>query len=593
MATDTPLMSGTEPVNVNKDAEETNPLLYAIDENPPLYLSILLGFQHYLTMFGATVGLPFVLSQLLCFANDANVISEVLSTIFFCSGLVTLLQSTLGVRLPIVQGGTYTFIAPTMAIMKIRKKCSEVNSIQATSGPVLNFTSTMSALAFNMTSTTPFNMTSTTSATVTSDGDDEWKIRMREIQGAIILSSLFQVVIGFSGVMGFILKYIGPLTIAPTIALVGLPLFKTAGYFAGAQWGIALLTIFFITLFSQVLRNVNLPLGRVKIPVFKLFPVLLSNFICWILSAILTAASVFEDGSRARTDFRTNVIKESSWFRVPYPGQWGRPTVSAPAVIGMLAGVIASMVESIGDYYACARLAGAPPPPQHALNRGLGCEGLGCLITGLWGTGNGTTSYSENIGAIGITRVGSVRVIQCGAVLMILLSIIGKFGALFVTVPDPVVGGIFIVMFGMITAVGLSSLQFIDMSSMRNLFVLGVSLFMGMVIPSWIESNPLQPEKESYIQIFQVLLSTNMAVGGLTGFLLDNVIPGTKQERGLIKWRNSFGANNQVNKVASVHVYDPPFLTENFKKSLFCKIVPFLPYYGDNGAEDVEENSAL
>lgn len=86
-------------------------------------------------------------------------------------------------------------------------------------------------------------------------------------------------------------------------------------------------------------------------------------------------------------------------------GQWGRPTVSAPAVIGMLAGVIASMVESIGDYYACARLAGAPPPPQHALNRGLGCEGLGCLITGLWGTGNGTTSYSENIGAIGITRV--------------------------------------------------------------------------------------------------------------------------------------------------------------------------------------------
>ena len=86
-------------------------------------------------------------------------------------------------------------------------------------------------------------------------------------------------------------------------------------------------------------------------------------------------------------------------------GQWGLPTVTVASVFGMLAGVLASMLESIGDYYACAKLCGAPPPPKHALNRGLGCEGLGCLITGAWGTGNGTTSYSENISAIGITRV--------------------------------------------------------------------------------------------------------------------------------------------------------------------------------------------
>lgn len=71
----------------------------------------------------------------------------------------------------------------------------------------------------------------------------------------------------------------------------------------------------------------------------------------------------------------------------------------------MLAGVIASMIESIGDYYACARLSGAPPPPAHAVNRGIAMEGLGCLLAGLWGTGNGTTSYSENIGAIGLTKV--------------------------------------------------------------------------------------------------------------------------------------------------------------------------------------------
>lgn len=94
----------------------------------------------------------------------------------------------------------------------------------------------------------------------------------------------------------------------------------------------------------------------------------------------------------------------------PYPGQWGLPVVLGAGVVGMLAGVIVGIVESIGDYYACARLAGAPPIPNHALNRGLTIEGLGCLLAGVIGTGSGTTSFSENVGAIGITRVGSRRV---------------------------------------------------------------------------------------------------------------------------------------------------------------------------------------
>ena len=88
-----------------------------------------------------------------------------------------------------------------------------------------------------------------------------------------------------------------------------------------------------------------------------------------------------------------------------FVGQWGTPTVSLAGVFGMLAGVLASMIESIGDYYACARLSGAPAPPKHAVNRGIGIEGIGCLLAGAWGSGNGTTSYSENVGALGVTKV--------------------------------------------------------------------------------------------------------------------------------------------------------------------------------------------
>ena len=75
----------------------------------------------------------------------------------------------------------------------------------------------------------------------------------------------------------------------------------------------------------------------------------------------------------------------------------------------MLAGVLASMIESVGDYYAAARLSGAPPPPTHAINRGIGMEGIACILAGAWGSGNGTTSYSENIGALGITKVGLLK----------------------------------------------------------------------------------------------------------------------------------------------------------------------------------------
>ena len=148
----------------------------------------------------------------------------------------------------------------------------------------------------------------------------------------------------------------------------------------------------------------------------------------WGLCALLTTTDVFPVGSHARTDARIGLLYKADWFRFPYPLQWGVPTVSAAGVVGMLAGVLASAIESVGDYYACARLSGAPPPPTSAINRGIAMEGLGCVLAGLWGTGNGTTSYSENIGAIGVTKVGSRRVVQWGALVMIAFGLFSKFG---------------------------------------------------------------------------------------------------------------------------------------------------------------------
>ncbi|XP_027041462.1 solute carrier family 23 member 1-like [Pocillopora damicornis] len=555
-------------------------LVYLIDENPPWHISLLLGFQHYLAMTGGTLATPFILSIPMCFSNNTLVISEVMSTTFFACGIVTLLQSTFGVRLPIVQGGTFSFIIPTFAILSQPQWiCPKLEE---------NFNSTSSSIIKN---------------------DDIWKPRMREIQGAILVASLLEMFIGFSGLVGYLLRFIGPLTVAPTITLVGMALFPVAMEQSGYHWGISMMTIVLIALFSQYLKNVKVPfpgynkeqggcfMGRSAI--FRLFPVILAIAVAWIISAIITAAGGFpSDPSvpqyKARSDARIDVLREAKWFRVPYPGQWGTPTVSAAGVIGMFAGVIASIIESIGDYYACARISGAPPPPSHAINRGIGMEGIGCLLTSAFGTGNGTTSYSENVGAIGITKVGSLRVIQYGAVVMVVVGVFGKVGAFFVCIPDPILGGVFMVLVGMITAVGISNVQYADMNSPRNLFIVGFSITFGMALPLYLQNHPnaIKTGSPEFDQIISVLLKTSMAVGGIVAIILDNTIPGTDEERGLMAWRQSVSdENGEQFQTASIKIYDLPFGLNRLSNYKFAKYLPFLPNSDDKN--EINENVEL
>jgi len=336
-----------------------------------------------------------------------------------------------------------------------------------------------------------------------------------------------------------------------------------------------------MVLFSQYMKNVWVPLpwknGIIKFKVFSLLPVLMTILIMWAVCGIYTAAGGENPAISVTT--RSKLIERTDWIRVPYPLQWGTPTVSVEGVVGMMAGVLASAIESVGDYYACARLAGAPPPPSHAVSRGIGTEGLGCLIAGLMGSGNGTTSYSENIGAIGITKVGSRRVIQYAAVIMIIFGVVSKFGAVFLTIPTPIIGGIFCVMFGIITAVGLSNIQFIDLNSSRNLFVLGFSIFFALVLPKWMESNEgaIQTGSSLLNQILTVLLSTSMFVAMVLGFFLDNTIPGTDEERGLVAWRDQHKGSNENS--AELGVYDIPYITPILARMKGTENIPFLPNF--------------
>ncbi|XP_048459675.1 solute carrier family 23 member 1 [Rhincodon typus] len=550
-------------------------MIYKIEDVPPWYLCILLGFQHYLTCFSGTIAVPFLLAEALCVAKDQHTVSQLIGTIFTCVGITTLIQTTFGCRLPLFQASAFAFLVPARAILALDKwKCPTEEEIYG------NWT-------------LPFNTTHI------------WYPRIREIQGAIIVSSLVEVVIGFVGLPGALLSYIGPLTVTPTVSLIGLSVFQAAGERAGSHWGISMLTIVLIVLFAQYLRNVNFILpgfkhGRgctaVKIQIFKMFPIIMAIMVVWLICYLLTLTDVFPKnpelyGFKARTDARGEIMSTAPWFRMPYPCQWGLPTITAAGVLGMFSATLAGIIESIGDYYACARLAGAPPPPIHALNRGIFTEGISCIIAGLLGTGNGSTSSSPNIGVLGITKVGSRRVVQYGAVIMLVLGTVGKFTALFASLPDPILGGMFCTLFGMITAVGLSNLQFVEMNSARNLFVLGFSMFFGLTLPNYLDENPtiINTGSPEINQILTVLLTTEMFVGGCLAFFLDNTIPGTKQERGLVQWKEGALANSDT--TVDMKTYDFPIGMSLLRKVQCLRHIPVCPvfkgFYGRKKKSDL------
>ncbi|MPC38125.1 Solute carrier family 23 member 2 [Portunus trituberculatus] len=359
-------------------------------------------------------------------------------------------------------------------------------------------------------------------------------------------------------------------------------------------WHCWLRTIALMILFSQYLGNVTVPLvvltkrrrrcpsfTTTKVKLFKSFPVLLAVFLAWGLCGILTVYDVLPPGSAARTDTKGDLLQRTPWFYVPYPGQWGLPRVTAAGVVSMLGASVASIMESIGDYYACARMSGAPPPPISAINRAVFVEGLGCLLAGLLGTGSGTTSSSENVGVISVTKVASRRVVQISAVILIVSGLVGKFGAIIVTIPEPVMAGILVVMFAMITSIGLSPLQQVDLSSSRNLFILGFSIFFGLLLPKWLERNPewhLGTGWAAGDQVLRVFLQTPMMVGGVLGCILDNTIPGTPEERGLVAKQEEGKERLQLSD-AGEWCYDLPLIMPCIRRMPWMRYLPVSPTY--------------
>lgn len=253
-------------------------------------------------------------------------------------------------------------------------------------------------------------------------------------------------------------KLFPPVVIGPVIILIGLSLSSSAVDMAKSNWLLA-----FISLITAILV---LTIGR---GLLKLVPV-----VCGITAGYIAACCLGE------VDFRP--VAEASWFALPSGiARFSLPDLSWEPLLFMIPVAIAPVIEHIGDVYVVGAVAEKDFTKDPGLHRTLLGDGLACFASAFL-AGPPVTTYSEVTGAMSITKVTSPAVIRIAAGTAIVFSVIGKLSALLRSIPQSVLGGIMLLLFGTIASVGLLNLMRhkVDLNQTRNIIIIGVTLTMGI-----------------------------------------------------------------------------------------------------------------
>jgi uracil-xanthine permease len=196
-------------------------------------------------------------------------------------------------------------------------------------------------------------------------------------------------------------------------------------------------------------------------------------------------------------------VAKASWFDVVTPFAFGVPTFDFVMILTMTLVMIVVMIESTGMFLALSDITGKKIGPSE-LAAGLRTDGIGTLIGGIFNTFP-YTSFSQNVGLVGVTGVKSRWVCVAAGIIMIVLGLLPKMSALVEAIPTFVLGGAGLVMFGMVTATGIRILANVDFKTNRNnLYIVAISIGAGMiplVAPRWTQhmAHSLHPLLESGI----------------------------------------------------------------------------------------------
>lgn len=306
----------------------------------------------------------------------------------------------------------------------------------------------------------------------------------------------------------WIMKLLPPIVVAPVIMVIGLALAPTAVSMASTIEvnGVATYSLLHFSAALVTLTAAIICLMFFR-GVISLMPILIGIIVGYLYSAAIGVL-----------DFTK--VKEADWFEVPQfllPGVHYDFVVTPTLLAVMVPIAIVTVSEHIGHQLVLGRIVDRNYIKEPGLHRSILGDGLGTLLSGLVG-GPPKTTYGENIGVLAITRVYSVYVILGAAVLAIVFSFFGKVMAIIATIPQAVLGGISILLFGIIASSGLRMFvdHNIDFGKQHNLVIASVILIIGI--------------GGATIRFSDTFAIEGMALAAIVGVLLNLILPGKEQQ---------------------------------------------------------------
>ncbi len=467
----------------------TNTTVHPVDEVLPPARLATLGLQHVLVMYAGAIAVPLIVGRALQLTPEQ--VALLISADLFVCGIVTLIQSFgmtkwFGIKLPVMMGVTFAAVGPMVAM---------ANAQPGVEGA-------------------------------------------RMIFGAIIGAGVIAMLI--APVMGRLLRFFPPVVTGTIIAIIGISLMRVGvGWALGGPAFLAQRTDVpkLVEMVDTAKATASLeasstgtavaPIKLGPIPMvdnpnygaldnlaiagFVLIVILLlvkygRGFIANIAVLLGIVAGCVVAVVFGKMGF--DKVGKAHWVDVVLPFSFGTPTFDVVAILTMTLVMIVVMIESTGMFLALSDITGKKIDQQQ-LSAGLRTDGLGTLIGGIFNTFP-YTSFSQNVGLVGVTGVRSRYVCVAGGIIMIVLGLLPKLAALVESVPTFVLGGAGLVMFGMVAATGIRILTNVDFKTNKyNLYIVAISIGAGLiplVAPRWTQqmAHSLHPLLESGILLTSI-----------------------------------------------------------------------------------------
>lgn len=321
------------------------------------------------------------------------------------------------------------------------------------------------------------------------------------IFGATILGSFVEIIL--SRFIKPLMKLFPPVVTGTVVALIGLTILPVAVDWAAGGYGAAdygSLENIFLALSVMIIIIVLNQWGKG----FTRAGAILIGIVAGYLIAI----------PLGKLDFAQ--VTAASWLSFPTPFKYGLPKFDIAALLAFIPAYLVTTVESVGDLLAVGE-ASRHEVTSEELGGGLLADGVGSFLAGIFNAGP-NTSFSQNVGIIPVTGVASRFVVIIAGVILMISGLLPKLGALVAIMPNSVLGGAGIIMFGMIAVGGIKILQKVQFTR-RNSLVVAISIGLGMAVV-------VRPDILSQLPSgLQTVLHSGIATGTITALLLNLLLP--------------------------------------------------------------------